>query len=225
MPRSAADVRCALLPGLDEAAQQGGTDHGRRFWIGRSVAILFAREGADVAIVHLDEADDAETTRKAVEAEGARRLVLAGDVTDRRFCKLAVRRTVEALGGLNVLVNNAAFQLHALRIEDLSEAHFDRTLKTNLYGYFHMAQAAIPHMKPGDAIVNNGSVTGLQGSKYLLDYSMTKGGIHAFTKSLAAQPLRAASASTQRRRARSGRRSIRPTNRRATSPGSARRHR
>ncbi len=154
--------------------------------IGRSVAILFAREGADVAIAHLDEPGDAETTRQAVEAEGARCLVLAGDVTDRRFCKLAVRRTVETLGGLNVLVNNAAFQLHAQRLEDLSEAHFDRTLKTNLYGYFHMAQAAVPHMKAGDAIVNNGSVTGLQGSKFLLDYSMTKGGIHAFTKSLAA---------------------------------------
>ena len=88
-----------------------------------------------------------------------------------------------------MLVNNAAFQLHAARIEDLTEAHFDRTLKTNLYGYFHMAQAAVPHMKPGDAIVNNGSVTGLQGSKELLDYSMTKGGIHAFTKSLAAHLL------------------------------------
>ena len=157
--------------------------------IGRAVAVLFAREGADVAIVHLAETADAEVTRQAVEAEGARCLVMAGDVTDRKFCRLAVRRTIDGLGGLNVLVNNAAFQLHTYRLEDLTEAHFDRTMKTNLYGYFHMAQAAVPHMKEGDAIVNNGSVTGLRGSKALLDYSTTKGGIHAFTKSLASHLL------------------------------------
>lgn len=155
--------------------------------IGRAVAILFAREGADVAIAHLDETNDAEVTRQAIETEGARCLVLSGDVTDRRFCKRAMQHTIKTLGGLNVLVNNAAFQLHAARIEDLSHAHFDHTLKTNLYGYFNMAQAAVPYMQEGDAIVNNGSVTGLQGSKFLLDYSTTKGGIHAFTKSLAAQ--------------------------------------
>lgn len=153
--------------------------------IGRAVAVLFAREGADVAIVHLDEAQDAEITRTAVEAEGRRCLVLQGDVSRRAFCFRAVERTVKAFGRLDVLINNAAFQLHALRVEDLSEAQFDRTLKTNLYGYFHMVQASVPHMKPGSAIVNNGSVTGLHGSKYLLDYSMTKGGIHAFTRSLA----------------------------------------
>ena len=157
--------------------------------IGRAVAVLFAREGADVAIVHLDEAQDAEVTRQAVENEGAKCLVMAGDVTDRKFCSLAVRRSVDGLGGLNVLVNNSAFQLHTSRFEDLSEAHFDRTLKTNLYGYFHMAQAAVPHLTAGDAIVNNGSVTGLRGSKALLDYSMTKGGIHAFTRSLASHLL------------------------------------
>lgn len=157
--------------------------------IGRAVAVLFAREGADVAIVHLDEAPDAEVTRQAVENEGARCLVMAGDVTERKFCRLAVRRTVDSLGRLNVLVNNAAFQLHTSRFEDLSEAHFDLTLKTNLYGYFHMAQAAVPHLTAGDAIVNNGSVTGLRGSKALLDYSMTKGGIHAFTRSLASHLL------------------------------------
>jgi NAD(P)-dependent dehydrogenase (short-subunit alcohol dehydrogenase family) len=155
--------------------------------IGRSVAVLFAREGADVAIVHLDEPADAEITRQAVEAEGARCLVIAGDVTDQAFCKQAVEETVDQLGGLNVLVNNAAFQLHTYNLEDLTEDHFDRTLRTNLYGYFFMTQAAVPHMEAGDAIVNNGSVTGLQGSKALLDYSMTKGGIHAFTRSLASQ--------------------------------------
>jgi NAD(P)-dependent dehydrogenase (short-subunit alcohol dehydrogenase family) len=153
--------------------------------IGRSVAVLFAREGADVAIVHLDEEADAEVTRKAVEAEGRRCLVLKGDVTDRSFCRKAVQQTVDKLGDLNVLVNNAAFQLHTSRFEDLTEEHFDRTMKTNLYGYFHMAQEAVAHMKQGDAIVNNGSVTGLLGSQALLDYSMTKGGIHAFTRSLA----------------------------------------
>lgn len=166
---------------LDKVALITGGDSG----IGRAVAVLFAREGADVAIVHLDEPEDAEATRRAVEAEGRRCLVMAGDVSRRAFCASAVARTVKELGGLDVLVNNAAFQLHAARIEDLGERQFDRTLKTNLYGYFHMAQAAVPHLKPGSAIVNNGSVTGLQGSKLLLDYSMTKGGIHAFTRSLA----------------------------------------
>jgi NAD(P)-dependent dehydrogenase (short-subunit alcohol dehydrogenase family) len=166
---------------LDRVALITGGDSG----IGRAVAVLYAREGADVAIVHLDEPEDAEITRRAVEAEGRRCLVIAGDVAKRAFCFDAVARTVKELGRLDVLVNNAAFQLHVARFEDLSEEQFDRTMKTNLYGYFHMAQAAVPHLKPGSAIVNNGSVTGLHGSKFLLDYSLTKGGIHAFTRSLA----------------------------------------
>jgi len=165
----------------DKVALITGGDSG----IGRAVAVLFAREGADVAIVHLDEDADAAVTKQAVEEEGHRCLVLKGDVTDRAFCKKAVEQTVRQLGGLNVLVNNAAFQLHTSRFEDLTKEHFDRTLKTNLYGYFHMAQEAVRHMTEGDAIVNNGSVTGLLGSAALLDYSMTKGGIHAFTRSLA----------------------------------------
>ncbi|HZL60077.1 MAG TPA: SDR family oxidoreductase [Stellaceae bacterium] len=152
--------------------------------IGRAVAVLFAREGADVAVMHLDEHADAAVTRKAVEREGRRCLLIAGDVTDRKFCRDAVAQTVREFGRLNILVNNAAFQLHVQRFEDLTEAHFDRTLKTNLYGYFHMAQEAVPHLKRGDAIVNTGSVTGLLGNKDLLDYSLTKGGIHAFTRSL-----------------------------------------
>jgi NAD(P)-dependent dehydrogenase (short-subunit alcohol dehydrogenase family) len=166
----------------DKVALISGGDSG----IGRAVAVLFAREGADVAIVHLAEDADAEVTRRAVEKEGRRCLVLSGDVTDRAFCRTAVERTVTELGGLNVLVNNSAFQLHTSRFEDLSEEHFDRTIKTNLYGYFRMAQEAMRHMKQGDAIVNTGSVTGMRGSKLLIDYSMTKGGIHAFTRSLAA---------------------------------------
>jgi len=154
--------------------------------IGRSVAVLFAREGADVAIVYLgEEQGDAEDTRRAVEAEGRRCLLIAGDVRDRAFCQSAVARTVKAFGKLDLLVNNAAFQVHAPSFEELTPEHFDATLKTNLYGYFFMAQAAVPHLKPGSAIVNTGSVTGIMGNKDLLDYSMTKGGIHAFTRSLA----------------------------------------
>ncbi|MBC7767359.1 MAG: SDR family oxidoreductase [Phycisphaerales bacterium] len=153
--------------------------------IGRSVAVLYAREGADVAILYLDEHEDAKATKRAVEAEGRRCILIPGDVGDRDFCFEAVERVVEAFGQLDILVNNAAFQIHTTEFEDLSEEQFDQTLKTNLYGYFHMAQAAVQHMTEGAAIVNCGSVTGLEGSKELIDYSMTKGGIHAFTKSLA----------------------------------------
>jgi NAD(P)-dependent dehydrogenase (short-subunit alcohol dehydrogenase family) len=152
--------------------------------IGRAVAVLFAREGADVAIAHLAEDRDAEETRAAVEAEGRRAIVLRGDVTERDFCREAVARTVKELGRLDVLVNNAAFQVHTEDFLDLSPEHFDETLKTNLYGYFHMAQAAVPEMAPGSSIINTGSVTGIEGSKELVDYSMTKGGIHAFTRAL-----------------------------------------
>jgi NAD(P)-dependent dehydrogenase (short-subunit alcohol dehydrogenase family) len=153
--------------------------------IGRAVAVLFAREGADVAILHLPhEQEDADTVRARIEAEGRRAITIGGDVTDRDFCFAAAKRTVAELGRLDVLVNNAAFQLHVSRFEDLTEEHFDRTIKTNLYGYFHMAQACVPHMKPGSAIVNSGSVTGLLGNSTIVDYSMTKGGIHSFTRSL-----------------------------------------
>jgi NAD(P)-dependent dehydrogenase (short-subunit alcohol dehydrogenase family) len=152
--------------------------------IGRAVAILFAREGADVAIVYLDEHEDAKATAAAVEREGRRAILIPGDVTKRKFCFDAVKRVMKEFGRLDVLVNNAAFQLHVSRFEDLTEAHFDKTIKTNLYGYFHMAQAAVPRMENGAAIVNTGSVTGLMGNKDLLDYSTTKGGIHAFTRSL-----------------------------------------
>ena len=153
--------------------------------IGRAVAVLFAREGAQVAIVHVGEDRDAADTAKAVKAENADALVLKGDVRDSAFCKMAVEQTVEAFGQLDVLVNNAAFQVHTKDIVDLSDEHFDETLKTNLYGYFYMARAAVPHMRSGSAIINTGSVTGIEGSPALLDYSMTKGGIHAFTRSLA----------------------------------------
>jgi NAD(P)-dependent dehydrogenase (short-subunit alcohol dehydrogenase family) len=158
-----------------------GADSG----IGRAVAVLFAREGADIAIMHLPhEQEDADAVRTKVEAEGRRAITIGGDVTERDFCFAAAKRCVDELGGIDVLVNNAAFQLHVSRFEDLTEEHFDLTLKTNLYGYFHMAQACVPHMKPGSAIVNSGSVTGLMGNSTIVDYSMTKGGIHSFTRSL-----------------------------------------
>jgi len=153
--------------------------------IGRAVAVLFAREGADVAIAYLDEHEDAKQTLIAVEEEGRRAILLPGDVSDQTYCKETVAKTVKEFGRLDILVNNAAFQEHVNKFEDLSAEHFDLTLKTNLYGYFYMAQAAVPKMKKGSSIIMTGSVTGLLGSKDLLDYSLTKGGIHAFTRSLA----------------------------------------
>jgi NAD(P)-dependent dehydrogenase (short-subunit alcohol dehydrogenase family) len=166
----------------DRVALITGGDSG----IGRAVAVLFAREGADVSIVYLpEEQRDAEETRAAVEREGRSALLIAGDVRDSGFCREAVERTVSEFGKLDVLVNNAAFQQHQKAIEDVSEGQFDRTFKTNIYGYFFMAKAALAHMREGACIVNTGSITGLQGSKELLDYSATKGAIHAFTKSLA----------------------------------------
>ncbi|MBK1866397.1 SDR family oxidoreductase [Taklimakanibacter albus] len=155
--------------------------------IGRAVAVLFAREGADVAIVYLDEHADAVATQEAVESEGRRCVLLPGDVRQSKFCEKAVAQTVRELGKLDVLVNNAAFQEHEYEIEKLSDEHFDHTIRTNLHGYFFMARAAVPHLKAGNSIVMTGSVTGIRGSKHLLDYSMTKGGIHAFARSLAGQ--------------------------------------
>ena len=159
-----------------------GADSG----IGRAVAVLFAREGADVAIVYLESDDDAEETKRCVEAEGRRALLCRGDVKDESFCRRAVEDAVRTFGKLDVLVNNAAFQEHAASLEDITDERLEETLHTNVIGYFHMAKAALPHLKQGAAIINTGSVTGLEGSKHLLDYSATKGAIHAFTKSLAA---------------------------------------
>jgi NAD(P)-dependent dehydrogenase (short-subunit alcohol dehydrogenase family) len=153
--------------------------------IGRAVSLLFAREGADVTIAYLESHEDAEETKRCVEAEGRRCLLVTGDVKDPRFCEEVVQKAVDEFGKLDVLVNNAAFQLHAASIEDISEERLDLTFRTNIFGYFHMAKAALPHMKQGAAIVNTGSVTGLEGSAQLLDYSSTKGAIHAFTKALA----------------------------------------
>jgi len=166
---------------LDRVAIITGGDSG----IGRAVAVLFAREGADVVVMYLDEHKDAEETKAAVEREGRKCMLIAGDVTDPKFCRSSIDKTLKKFGRIDVLVNNAAFQEHVQKFEDLTDEHFDRTLKTNLYGYFYMAKAAVPHMKSGSSIIMTGSVTGLLGNKDLLDYSMTKGGIHAFARSLA----------------------------------------
>ena len=150
------------------------------------MAVLFAREGADVAIVYLDEDEDAEVTKRAVEKEGRRCLLIAGDVADPRLLpRPRSSAPSRNSAGSTSWSTTPPSRSMSRDFEDLTEEHFDRTMKTNLYGYFHMAKAAVPHMKPGSAIVNTGSVTGLLGNKDLLDYSMTKGGIHAFTRSLA----------------------------------------
>jgi NAD(P)-dependent dehydrogenase (short-subunit alcohol dehydrogenase family) len=154
--------------------------------IGRSVAYLFAREGADVAIVYLPpEQPDARELRDEIRKLGRRALLIPGDVCDPEFCERAVKQTIEAYGQLNVLVNNAAYQNRKERLEDITDEDWDRTFRTNIYGYFYMARAALPYLERGDAIVNCGSITGLEGNKELLDYASTKGAIHAFTKSLA----------------------------------------
>jgi NAD(P)-dependent dehydrogenase (short-subunit alcohol dehydrogenase family) len=154
--------------------------------IGRAVSVLFAREGADVAIVYVpQEEEDAQVTAEAVRKEGRKCLTIPGDVRDPAFCNNAVERTFDELGGLHILVNNAAYQHQQPSLEEISDEQLDRTFRTNIYGYFYMARAALAHMREGCSIINTGSITGLEGSERLLDYSATKGAIHAFTKALA----------------------------------------
>jgi NAD(P)-dependent dehydrogenase (short-subunit alcohol dehydrogenase family) len=154
--------------------------------IGRAVAVLYAREGADVAIVYLPvEQVDAEETADAVNKEGHECLLIPGDVTDPHFCTEAVEQVVNHFGQLDILVNNAAFQQHQDSLEKISNEQFEKTFRTNIFGYFYMAKAALAQMKQGSAILNTGSITGLEGNKQLIDYASTKGAIHAFTKSLA----------------------------------------
>jgi NAD(P)-dependent dehydrogenase (short-subunit alcohol dehydrogenase family) len=180
-PEFIADEYCGSGKLNGKVAIITGGDSG----IGRAVAVLYAREGADVAIIYLDEDQDAEDTKRYVEAEGQRCLLVRGDVRDASFCRGAVEQVHQHFHHIDILVNNAAFQEHAEKLTDLTEERFDMTMKTNVYGYFHMAKAVLPHLKRGDCIINTGSVTGLQGSSHLLDYSTTKGAIHAFTMSLA----------------------------------------
>lgn len=165
---------------LGKAALITGGDSG----IGRSVAIFYAQEGADVAIVYLNEDKDAEETKRLVEAEGKRCLLIRGDVGDEAFCQQAVQQTVNELGHLEILVNNAAEQHPQESIEKISAEQLERTFRTNIFGMFFMTKAALPHLKEGSAIINTTSVTAYKGNPQLLDYSSTKGAIVAFTRSL-----------------------------------------
>jgi NAD(P)-dependent dehydrogenase (short-subunit alcohol dehydrogenase family) len=153
--------------------------------IGRAVAIGFAKEGADVAILYLDEHDDARSTQSRIEAEDRRCIAIAGDLGDEGFCREAVARAVEAFGRLDLLVNNAAEQHPQERLEDISAEQMERTFKTNIFGMFHLTKAALAHLPDGGAIVNTTSVTAYRGSPHLIDYASTKGAIVAFTRSLA----------------------------------------
>lgn len=152
--------------------------------IGRSVAVHFAREGANVAIVYLNEDDDAKKTKQMVEAEGRKCLLLPGDIRNESFCKEAVKRTVNELGKLNILVNNAAEQHPKDDIQEISAEQLTSTFTTNIFSFFHFTQAALKHMSEGDCVINTTSVTAYEGSPQLLDYSSTKGAIVAFTRSL-----------------------------------------
>jgi NAD(P)-dependent dehydrogenase (short-subunit alcohol dehydrogenase family) len=153
--------------------------------IGRAVAVLFAREGANVAIVYLNEGEDAQETKRLVEREGGKCLTIAGDIGDPGFSRAAVDRTIKKFGRLDVLINNAAEQHPKKEIGDITPEQIERTFRTNIFGYFHVTQAAMPHLKEGGAIINTTSVTAYRGSSELLDYSATKGAIVAFTRSLA----------------------------------------
>ena len=158
-----------------------GADSG----IGRATAALFAREGADVAILYLCEHEDAKKTKEIVEKEGRRAITIAGDVGSKEFCEQAVKQTIDELGRLDIVVNNAGEQHWDKEITDISEEQLRRTFQTNIFGMFFMVQAAMPHLEEGSSIINCTSVTMYKGSPILLDYSSTKGAITAFTRSLA----------------------------------------
>jgi NAD(P)-dependent dehydrogenase (short-subunit alcohol dehydrogenase family) len=164
----------------DKVAIITGGDSG----IGRACALLFAREGAQVAIVYLEETEDATITAEAIKAEGKEALLLRGDIGDKAFCDTAVGRVIEEFGKLDVVVNNAAEQHPKDEIAEISPEQLQQTFETNLFGFFYMTQAAMPHLQRGASIVNTTSVTAYRGSPTLLDYSSTKGAIVAFTRSL-----------------------------------------
>ncbi len=164
-----------------KAALITGGDSG----IGRAVAIAFAKEGADVAVLYLDEHEDAEETRRLVEEKGRRCVTIAGDIGDEAFCREAVERAVRELGRLDVVVNNAAEQHEQNSLEDISAGQLERTFRTNIFSFFYITKAALPHLREGSAIVNSTSVTAYRGSSHLMDYASTKGAIVAFTRSLA----------------------------------------
>jgi NAD(P)-dependent dehydrogenase (short-subunit alcohol dehydrogenase family) len=170
----------------DKVALITGGDSG----IGRAVAVLYAREGADVAISYLPEEEkDALETERAIEAEGRKCLRLPADVTSREECEMLVERTIKELGRIDILVPNAAHQTRKKGLQEVTDEEFDRTFKTNIYSYFWLARAALRHMKPGAAIIASSSETSIFGSKELPDYSATKGAINAFTKTLAMEVI------------------------------------
>jgi NAD(P)-dependent dehydrogenase (short-subunit alcohol dehydrogenase family) len=181
-PRFAAPDYRAAGKLEDQVALITGGDSG----IGRAVAVLFAREGADVAIVHLpEEHADAAETQRAVMAAGRQAMLLPGNLRDREFCEAVVTATTEHFGRLDILVNNAAYQRHRSGIDEITAEQWRATFETNIDAYYFLVRAALPHLAPGSSIINTGSVTGLEGSAELIDYAATKGAIHAFTKSLA----------------------------------------
>lgn len=153
--------------------------------IGRAAAIAFAKEGADIAVVYLNEHKDAEEAKSLVEEQGQTCLLLAGDIGDEEFCRSAVQQTVEKLKGINILVNNAAVQYPQDSIADISAEQLEKTFRTNIFAMFYLIKAALPHLKKGDAIINTTSVTAYRGSAHLLDYAATKGAIVSLTRSLA----------------------------------------
>ena len=155
--------------------------------IGRAVSVLFAREGADVAVFYYSHDADAKETKQQVEAAGRRCLLFKGDVGDAAFCRRSVEQVVEAWGRLDILVTNAAHQVHVDHLEDLSHEQLERTFRTNVFAYVYLVQASLPHLEPGSAIIATGSETGLFGTPGLIDYSATKGAIHTLTKALASQ--------------------------------------
>lgn len=152
--------------------------------IGRAVAIAFAKEGADVAIMYLNEHDDAKETKRLVEAQGQKAITIAGDIGDESFCQLAIQQAVDELGKLDILVNNAAEQHPQKSIEDISAQQLERTFRTNIFSMFYLTKAALKHLQAGSAIVNTTSVTAYKGNQQLIDYASTKGAIVAFTRSL-----------------------------------------
>ncbi|AKM17991.1 General stress protein 39 [[Flavobacterium] thermophilum] len=153
--------------------------------IGRAVAVHFAKEGADVAIIYLNEHEDADETKRLVEQEGRRCLAIAGDIGDEAFCKEAVKQTIEAFGKLDIVVNNAAEQHPQPNFLNITAAQLEKTFRTNVFGCFFLTKAALPHLKSGSAIINTASITAYEGNEQLIDYSATKGAIVAFTRSLA----------------------------------------